>query len=151
MREQLSARAASLGLASVSIEPPVYGDAKFDLLRAASLFVLPTRDENFGLAVAEALASGVPVIATKGAPWRRLESEGCGWWVDHGAEPLAGVLGAAMAMAEPQLAGMGLRGRSWMIREFSWDRIARDMLDVYDWLADKGAMPATVRPAQAPT
>lgn len=46
----------------------VFGNAKYKLYRDADLFVLPTHSENFGIVVAEALASGTPVITTKGAP-----------------------------------------------------------------------------------
>src|SRR5205085_480101 len=38
----------------------------------AELFILPTRSENFGIVIAEALGSGLPVITTKGAPWASL-------------------------------------------------------------------------------
>lgn len=51
---------------------PLYGADKAMAMRNASLFVLPTRNENFGIAVAESLACGVPVITTKGAPWAEL-------------------------------------------------------------------------------
>ena len=52
---------------------PVYGERKARLLSQADLFVLPTRSDNFGIAVAESLASGVPAITTKGAPWEELQ------------------------------------------------------------------------------
>ena len=74
----------------VSVEKSVAGDAKIAAYQQADLFVLPTLNENFAITVAEALAAGTPVIATKGAPWRALQSEGCGWWIDHGIEPLVG-------------------------------------------------------------
>ena len=46
----------------------------------------------------EALAAGMPVISTKGAPLSGLEREDCGWWIDHRADPLAAVLAQAMAL-----------------------------------------------------
>ena len=96
------------------------------------------------MTVAEALASGVSVISTKGAPWAGLETERCGWWIDHGVEPLAAALSQAMASPRAELNAMGARGRAWMARDFSWDRVAADMLDVYRWLAVRGPRPATV-------
>jgi len=129
----------------VSIEGPVAGDAKTAAYREADLFVLPTLNENFAITVAEALSFGTPVIATKGAPWRGLASEGCGWWVDHGVEPLAAALTDAMAMGRRALQTKGAKGRAWMKRDFSWDCVAHDMLDVYRWLSSGGEVPSTVR------
>jgi glycosyltransferase involved in cell wall biosynthesis len=143
--EELRALAMALGLARVSIEGPVYGDAKTAAYREADLFVLPTLNENFGLTVAEALAAGAPAISTKGAPWSGLATEGCGWWIDHGVEPLAAALAHAMALPRESLTAMGDKGREWMLRNFSWDRIGHDMLDVYLWLARSAGPPASVR------
>jgi glycosyltransferase involved in cell wall biosynthesis len=143
--EQLRALVMALGLTRVSIEGPVYGDAKAAAYREADLFVLSTLNENFGMTVAEALAAGTPAISTKGAPWSGLESEGCGWWIDHGVEPLAAALAHAMELPREALKTMGDKGRKWMVRNFSWDRIGHDMLDVYLWLARGAEPPATIR------
>ena len=132
---ELVALAAELKTRHVSIEKSVAGDAKIAAYQRADLFVLPTLNENFAITVAEALAAGTPVIATKGAPWRALQSEGCGWWIDHGVEPLAAALANAMVMTREALQAMGAKGRAWMARDFSWDRVAHDMLDVYRWLS----------------
>ena len=142
---ELRALAAALGLARVAIEGPVYGDAKCAAYRAAALFVLPTLNENFGLTVAEALAAGTPAISSKGAPWHGLETEGCGWWIDHGVEPLAAAMATAMAMPSEALEAMGDKGRDWMMRDFSWARVARDMIDVYLWLARGAELQPTIR------
>ena len=72
---ELAALAAELKTQRVSIEGPVAGAAKAEAYRDADLFVLPTLNENFANTVAEALAAGTPVIATKGAPWDGLERE----------------------------------------------------------------------------
>jgi glycosyltransferase involved in cell wall biosynthesis len=143
--KELGALAAEMKTMRVSIEGPVAGDAKTAAYHEADLFVLPTLNENFAITVAEALSFGTPVIATKGAPWRGLASEGCGWWVDHGVEPLAAALTDAMAMGRRALQMKGAKGRAWMKRDFSWDCVARDMLDVYRWLSSGGEVPTTVR------
>jgi len=138
---ELRALAAALGLTRASIEGPVYGDAKFVAYCDADVFVLPTLNENFGLTVAEALATGTPAIVTRGAPWSGLEAQGCGWWIDHGVEPLAAALANALAMPRAALQAMGAKGRTWMARDFSWDRVARDTVAVYRWLTGEVAPP----------
>jgi glycosyltransferase involved in cell wall biosynthesis len=137
--------AARLGLARCAIEGPLYGDDRLAALRGANLFVLPTLSENFAMTVAEALAAGTPVISTRGAPWAGLETEGCGWWIDHGPAPLAETLALAMSLGRPALAAMGERGRAWMARDFAWSRIAGDMLQAYAWAAHGGAPPPFLR------
>jgi hypothetical protein len=36
---------------------------------------------------------------------------------------------------------MGVRGRDWMMRDFSWDRLGADMLEAYRWAVTGGATP----------
>jgi len=142
---ELRALAVSLGLTRISVEGPIYGEAKTSAYQCADVFVLPTLNENFGLTVAEALAAGTPVISTKGAPWSGLEREGCGWWIEQGIEPLAAALAHAMALPREALKAMGGKGREWMARDFSWDCVGRSMLDVYLWLASRAEPPAAIR------
>ncbi|MBB5751866.1 glycosyltransferase [Prosthecomicrobium pneumaticum] len=142
--EALRRLAAELGLTRVSIEGPAYGAEKQAALAGAALFALPTLNENFAMTVAEALAAEVPVIATKGAPWRGLVEERCGWWIDHGPEPLAATFRAAMALPEAERRAMGARGRAWMARDFSWARIAGEFEAVYRWMLEGGAPPDCV-------
>jgi glycosyltransferase involved in cell wall biosynthesis len=143
--EELQCLANALKLRSVSIEPPIYGEAKLAAFRSASLFVLPSLNENFAMTVAESLAAEVPVIVTKGAPWNDLEAEGCGWWIDHGVEPLARTLDDAMTLPRAQLRLMGARGRAWMGREYGWDAVARKIASVYAWLHHRSERPQYVQ------
>jgi len=143
--EALRALVKEFGLSRVTIEDAIYGGDKLRAYRGADLFVLPTLNENFGLTVAESLAAGTPVISTTGAPWSGLETEGCGWWIDQGVEPLAASLATAMAQPRWALKAMGAKGRAWMERDFSWMRVAGDMLDVYSWLTKSTGAPPTIR------
>ncbi len=120
---------------------PVYEGDKWELYRKADLFILPTYSENFGIVVAEALAAGVPVITTKGTPWRELEEQECGWGVDIGVEPLAAAFKQAMALSDDARREMGLRGRQLVQEKYSWPKIAQDMLSVYTWILGSGRRP----------
>ena len=55
----------------------VYGRKKWELFQTSDFFVLPTHFKNFGLAIAEALASGTPVITTVGTPLSEVNTEPC--------------------------------------------------------------------------
>jgi len=49
------------------------------ILAENALFFLPTRGENYGYAIHEALAAGLPVLISDQTPWRQLEKSGVGW------------------------------------------------------------------------
>lgn len=129
---EIKVLAARAGLAnSVEIVGPVWGKEKTVLLAQADLFVLPTYSENFGIAVAEALAHAVPVLTTTGAPWRLLVEEGCGWWVRPTVDGISAGLAEALATPAEARRAMGKRGRAAVSARFSWDKIAQQMLALY--------------------
>ncbi|MDE2621434.1 MAG: glycosyltransferase, partial [Sphingomonadales bacterium] len=83
--ERLQHRAAG---SRVSFPGPLYGDGKDRYVAGSDLLVMPSRSENFGLAAAESLMMGVPVIATQGTPWSGLVPADAGWWIEPGPNSL---------------------------------------------------------------
>lgn len=104
------------------------------LYRSADFFVLPTFSENFGMVIAEALASGTPVVTTVGAPWRELESHGCGQWIPFGIEPLTESLLSLMRADDTERALMGKRGQDLVSRRYGWASVGLKMAETYRWL-----------------
>lgn len=142
---EMQALAARLRLQRVVFPGALYGEEKRLAYREASLFILPTHSENFGMTVAEALAVGTPAIVTKGAPWAGLEQHSAGWWIDSGVDALIASLEHAMAQSPDELSRRGIHGREWMIRDFSWEIIGEKMHHTYRWLIEGGEIPSWVR------
>jgi glycosyltransferase involved in cell wall biosynthesis len=137
----MQALARELRLRRVTFAGELAGEAKWRAYGTAELFVLPTRSENFGLAIAEALAAGTPVVTTQGAPWAGLLHHRCGWWVADADAELEAAMQQAMATPRTELAVMGLRGREWVQSEFSWTRVAEMMAATYGWLLGRTDRP----------
>ena len=106
----------------------VLGAAKRQLFEMSDAFVMPSHSENFGMSIAESLAHAVPVIASRGTPWRRLEEMRCGLWVDNSADSLASAIQQVRTMP---LLEMGARGRAWIQNEYTWEPRARSMVALY--------------------
>jgi glycosyltransferase involved in cell wall biosynthesis len=120
---------AGLGLANeIVLTGSVIGEAKERLFQTADIVVVPSYSENFCMVVGEALAHGVPVIASQGSPWPRLEKIGCGLWVNNDAVSLAD---AIERMRQMPLDKMGQLGREWMRRDYSPSAIARSTTEMY--------------------
>lgn len=139
--ESVKTLARKLNAPRVTFPGQVLGTDKLNLLSGASLFVLPTYSENFGIAVAEALAHGTPVITTTETPWTDVAGRSCGWCVNPDEDSLREALRAALNTSLPELHQMGQRGREWMDRDYSWKHIAEQMSQTYEWLLTGGQHP----------
>ena len=117
---------------------------KRDAFAAADVFILPTHRENFAIVVAEALAAGVPVITTKGAPWQELVTYDCGWWTDISAGALAVALQDACARSPEVLKAMGERGRKLVSSHYTWKQAAEMTIELYEWLLGSRPRPEFV-------
>ena len=107
----------------------------------AELFVLPSYTENFGMVVAEALSSGLPVITTKETPWQGIDKRKCGLCVDIGVTPLVEALRQIMPKPSDELMEMGDNGRKWMKEDYSWDEIGHKMKSAYSWFLGQEKKP----------
>jgi glycosyltransferase involved in cell wall biosynthesis len=104
---------------------------KAELLGKASVLVLCSDSENFGLSVPEALAVGTPVVTTRTTPWAELETVGCGFWVEQNASAMAEAVCRLLLQPE-EASAMGERGAQWVRGKFGWDTVARQMIDCYE-------------------
>lgn len=123
----------------------VDGRLKQGLLAHALALVLPSKSENFGNVVIEALACRTPVIANRNAPWEALVKNDCGWWIEPSEVALGQALEEVVIKSQVQRAEMGARGRELARSCFSWEKIGRDMASVYRWIINRGAVPDCVR------
>lgn len=135
----LKQRAQELGICHLcKFKGGVYGDEKWRLYQESDFLVLPSFTENFGIVVAESLASGTPVVTTQGTPWSWLETYACGKWIKVGVEPLVDALQEMLSMDARQLELMGRNGRRLVMEKFAVDVVARQMVGLYQDVSGNG-------------
>ncbi|PSF38092.1 glycosyl transferase group 1 [Aphanothece hegewaldii CCALA 016] len=109
----------------------VEGEVKLGLLQDADLFVLPSYYENFGIAVAEAMAIGTPVVISDQVHiWGAVEKAAAGWVTKCTVADLTQTLQTALQDAEERKK-RGENGKSLAFEQYSWDAIAHQMIAVY--------------------
>lgn len=144
-RVQFERQAAAAGCAaSILWAGPLDERRKWAALAAADLFVMPSDFENFGMAIAEALLAGVPVVTTDGTPWQALVEERAGWQVARDPAALAAALREAMTLPDDERRARGARGRH-LAACFSPARVAAQLRELYGWLSGAGERPGFVR------
>jgi glycosyltransferase involved in cell wall biosynthesis len=135
-RRYLESRIAALKIGDhVKLCGPLYGEEKWGKMQNSSIYVLPSYSENFGITVAEALLSGLPVITSKATPWADLSSRGLGWIVANEVTELRHALDLAVSTDAGRLRSMGSEAQKYA-RSYLWPPIADRYVETYKWVSD---------------
>jgi glycosyltransferase involved in cell wall biosynthesis len=136
---------------SVFVPGNATGHKKLMMYSRSDVFILPSYSENFGNVVAEALVCAVPVITTKGTPWKDIEHCDCGRQVPVNAEAIEGAVVSLLKMTPAMRAEMGQRGRNLICKKYTWDIAAGKMLSVYRAILAGSDIPLRPEPFQTKT
>ncbi len=114
------------------------GEEKEQVLAAADVFVLPSISENFGVAVVEAMAHGVPVVVTPGvAAHEYVDAAGCGFTVEDSIEAVAEGIRKVLQSDRDEL---GRRGREYVARHLTWPVIVGKLDELYRKVLRAGSL-----------
>jgi glycosyltransferase involved in cell wall biosynthesis len=137
-RAYLEKRIAALKIGHhVKLCGPIYGEEKWKKLQQSSIYVLPSYSENFGITIAEALLSGLPVITSKATPWGELASRGLGWIIDNDEAQLRDALSCAVSTDSERLRMVGNEARDYA-QNYLWPPIVDRYVEAYKWVATPG-------------
>ena len=109
----------------------VTGEQKAKLLQTADLFVLPSYYENFGIAVAEAMVAGTPVMISDGVQiWEQVKQAKAGWVSTCEVNEITAMLGSAL-QNQQERRRRGENARQLAAERYSWDAIATTTIQAY--------------------
>ena len=109
----------------------VSGDLKAEVLTKADLFVLPSYYENFGIAVAEAMAAGVPVVISDRIHIAEdIQQAEAGWVGPLEVGAIANSIKSALLNPQERQR-RGLNGKEYAKKHYNWEAIAQQTIDAY--------------------
>jgi glycosyltransferase involved in cell wall biosynthesis len=133
-REQLQRMITPEAASRISFEGEVPNHQLPECYRRADLFAFPSAwNEPFGIPIIEAMACEKPVVATRGGGIPEIiEHEKTGLLVERGNPDELSKAICRLIENESLRSEMGEAGRRRVLERFSWDRIASDLLEVYE-------------------
>ncbi|WP_133660850.1 glycosyltransferase [Paraburkholderia sp. BL10I2N1] len=133
-RSTLHEQAERLGVAQrITWTGMLQGPLKWGAFYASEAFVLPSHQENFGVAVAEALGCGVPaLISNKVNIWREVDADGAGFVAADTVEGTEKNLRRWLTLDTECHAQMSARARDLFKARFTVDAMSRDLLRVLE-------------------
>lgn len=123
----------------------VLGERKAASLSEASAFILPSYSEAMPMSVLEALSYRLPVLMTQVCNLPEAFEANAALRFDHSEESIFEKVLELIEMDQKDRDAMGVRGYELVQKQFTWSRVAEQMVEVYRWMLGRGAEPNTVR------
>ncbi len=118
----------------------VQGEIKDLLMQGSDLFVLTSHSENFGVAVIEAFAAGLPVLVTPGVATSYIVQEHkLGYVCELNVSAIESAIEKYFTNLQ-QTKEMGTHGRQFILENYTWDKIATKMIEVYTSIINKDSV-----------
>jgi poly(glycerol-phosphate) alpha-glucosyltransferase len=123
---------------------PAFGEEKKALLLYADAFVLPSFSEGLPMSVLEAWSYRLPVVMTPECNLSEGFATNAAIPIETAVESIAEGLETLFSMSESDLHAMGAKGRALVEERFTWQTIAAQMREVYDWMLGGGTPPGSL-------
>ncbi|RFO95804.1 transferase [Rhodoferax lacus] len=129
---ELKALAQARGIADrISWPGMLQGDMKWGAFYSAEAFVLPSHQENFGIAVAEAMGCGLPVlISDKVNIWREIQADGAGIVNTDTVDGTVQTLTQWLGMSAEAKQAMGVQAKQSFEARFTVEAMASSLLAI---------------------
>ena len=131
-------------LERVLVFGPVFGVSKAAVLSAADAFVLPSFSEGLPMAALEAMAYGLPCVLSSACNLPMAFSVGAAVCGDPEPEALSVALRQFFRLTGPERSVMGVAGQLLVREHFSWQQVAAQTSELYEWILTGCAAPAFV-------
>ena len=111
----------------VELKEAIFNEEKSNVLSEASAFILPSYSESFGIAIAEAMFFGLPIITTTKTPWKSIRNNNLGWFINPEKEALVGALQTLFNCSEDNLLKIGNRAKSYISKKYDLMSTSKQM------------------------
>jgi len=105
------------------------------MLDLADVFVLPSRQEGFSMAIIEAMARGLPMLISDKCHMDVVSEYNAGIVASIGGDDFEGGLREVLEMSPEMRKAQGSRGRDWVASNCTWTKIAQQLTEMYKAVA----------------
>jgi glycosyltransferase involved in cell wall biosynthesis len=143
LQSELIALATRLGIAEkITWTGMLSGTLKWGALRASEVFVLPSHQENFGIVIAEAMSTNLPVIiSNKVNIWREVTNYWAGLICEDTVDGAVACMARWQALTREEITALGMRSRKCFEQLFNYEVTAKKALEIVDHVASQTRRP----------
>ena len=116
---------------SLKTAKAVEKELKKKIYTSSDFFILPSKSENFGISIGEALSFGLPVITTTSTPWKEITDYNAGFLFDFSQENLTKCLKKLIGLNSEQLKTMSQNAVKLISDNYDFDKIILDYIKFY--------------------